>query len=190
MRRILFLILSALVGVAVALLAKRFTPHQSPSSSVPLRPDDRPALVRQIGDRNFADSPKIDLAKVPAETAEKTIPQPLWVVGYIIVGRRTNVVLSDGRTLTENDSSLQKLERNGAWVDGRKLFLRRPAAVGSASGFLAGGAAGGHFLNSGSSPEPEAKTSPAVGVPRPYQLDADGVYRIANGAKSPSETGH
>lgn len=47
----------------------------------------------------------------------------LWVVGYVVRGTRVNVLLSDGRTLTENDRELELLERNGAHVDGKKLFL-------------------------------------------------------------------
>lgn len=52
----------------------------------------------------------------------------VWVVGYAVRGRRLNVQLSDGRTLTEADD-LKRVERNFAEMhDGTRYYLRRPEA--------------------------------------------------------------
>src|SRR5262249_33294531 len=54
--------------------------------------------------------------------------QPATVRGDVVRGRQINGVLSDGRTLSERDAEVRRVDRNGAWVDGRKLFLSIPAS--------------------------------------------------------------
>jgi len=48
------------------------------------------------------------------------------VRGYVMRGARVNVILSDGRILTENDPELTMIGRNGVTVNGQKLFMARP----------------------------------------------------------------
>jgi len=52
--------------------------------------------------------------------------EQLSVRGYVVRGGRVNVVLSDGRTLTERDAEVSAIDRHSATVDGRKLYLVRP----------------------------------------------------------------
>lgn len=58
---------------------------------------------------------------------------PLWVRGYVSRGRLVQVLLTDGRTLTEIDASLTRLDRASAVVDGQRVYLRqvedRPSRV-------------------------------------------------------------
>lgn len=48
------------------------------------------------------------------------------MVGYAVKGARINVVLSDGRTLTEADPELERVERNSVTVRGVKYWLESP----------------------------------------------------------------
>lgn len=60
----------------------------------------------------------------PPPIAEDQRPaKPLTVRGYVTRGDKVNVVLSDGRTLTEGDRELQEVQRNGATVGGRKIWM-------------------------------------------------------------------
>lgn len=66
------------------------------------------------------------VAQVQTELGQKD----LWVTG--VVGRRVggnvlvNVMLSDGRTLTESDGTLARLDRTSVvLVDGRRLWMKR-----------------------------------------------------------------
>jgi len=64
---------------------------------------------------------------VSAITPGQPAGEPVRVVGYVKRGSRINVVLSDGRTLNETDKGLQSVDRNGATVDGVKIWMQRPA---------------------------------------------------------------
>lgn len=46
------------------------------------------------------------------------------VRGYVIRGGKINVQLSDGRTLTEGDKSLQQVDRASVVVDGQRLYFK------------------------------------------------------------------
>lgn len=50
--------------------------------------------------------------------------KPLFVSGYVSRNGRINVLLSDGRFLTENDPELVKVEKNCVWLSsGERLYL-------------------------------------------------------------------
>lgn len=61
----------------------------------------------------------------PATTAVAEAPA-VEVVGLVYRGGQVNVILSDGRTLIESDRELERVDRNGVFVSGRKLYLTRP----------------------------------------------------------------
>lgn len=58
----------------------------------------------------------------PAQRPLRRVPD-VWVRGYVARGDRINVVLSDGRTLTERDGGLQTVHRASAIVDGELLYM-------------------------------------------------------------------
>ena len=70
----------------------------------------------------------------PADLVTRVAPQMpangtagLFVKGWITRGGRVNVVLSDGRTLTEGDGMLVRVERNSVTLaDGSKLWMHAP----------------------------------------------------------------
>jgi hypothetical protein len=59
---------------------------------------------------------------------ETKIPDsPLYVTGYVKKQNRINVVLSDGRILTEKDSDILKIERNTVFLrSGERIFIGTP----------------------------------------------------------------
>lgn len=67
--------------------------------------------------------------------AESTLQADITVRGYVIRGRRLNVFLSDGRTLTEADESIKRIERNFVELKtGEKYWLVAPFAVPKSEG--------------------------------------------------------
>lgn len=59
--------------------------------------------------------------------AAKPLPDDdsvLWVRGYAVRGDKVNVFLSDGRVLTEDDSELERVRRNGVVISGQKIHMR------------------------------------------------------------------
>lgn len=72
-------------------------------------------------------------APLPAIVQPQSVAAPIVVTekqvtvrGYVARNGRVNVILSDGRTLTEQDKSLERIQRNGAMVDGKKLYMMTP----------------------------------------------------------------
>jgi hypothetical protein len=60
-----------------------------------------------------------------AAATPMTSTPAVWVTGYVVKGTRVNVSLSDGRTLTEEDGILAKVDRGGVTlVDGTRIPLR------------------------------------------------------------------
>jgi len=55
--------------------------------------------------------------------------EPVRVRGYVMRNGKINVVLSDGRVLTERDVELGAVDRNGAWVSGQKLWFVPPPRI-------------------------------------------------------------
>jgi len=68
--------------------------------------------------------PTLPVALAPG--AKVKAPEPVRVSGYVVLGRRVNVVLSDGRTLTELDPELKKIHRNAVFVGEEKFFMKQP----------------------------------------------------------------
>lgn len=49
------------------------------------------------------------------------------VRGYVLSGGKVNLILTDGRTLIEGDPGFESLQRNGAMVDGKKIYMLTPS---------------------------------------------------------------
>lgn len=59
----------------------------------------------------------------------------IWVTGYVARGRKINVTLSDGRTLTERDDNLARVERNFIELKtGERLWLKSPIPLSEGAG--------------------------------------------------------
>jgi len=57
--------------------------------------------------------------------ADQTPPKQIWVVGWVQKGDKINVVLSDGRTLTELDGMMQARQRNFVeFKTGERLWMQ------------------------------------------------------------------
>ena len=71
--------------------------------------------------------PAGDFAEAPAPVSRPSKGQrpaePLRVSGYVVRGAKVNVVLTDGRTFTEQDKELQRVARNSVTIDGQKYFM-------------------------------------------------------------------
>lgn len=64
--------------------------------------------------------------RLPPYRSEPVTEKTVWMTGSVVRGRRINVTLSDGRTLTESDD-LGRVERNFAELkDGTRFYLKRP----------------------------------------------------------------
>lgn len=63
----------------------------------------------------------------PSASSEQPNPprqQPVWVRGYTVAAGRINVLLSDGRTLTEESGELLRVTRQFVeTVDGQRFYL-------------------------------------------------------------------
>ncbi|MFT3869859.1 MAG: zonular occludens toxin domain-containing protein [Nibricoccus sp.] len=62
---------------------------------------------------------------LPSDIANRPLPQPVLVRGYLIRAGRVQVVLSDGRTVTDRDKELQRVDAAGTVVDGTRVYLER-----------------------------------------------------------------
>jgi len=92
-----------------------------------------------IGNQNVAlgapspsGRPPVDVGK----TSSVASADDLHVRGYIVLAGRVNILLSDGRTLTEGDGTVARIERNRVVLqDGTTLWLRKatPSALPAAS---------------------------------------------------------
>lgn len=96
---------------------------------------------------------------------------PPYPTGFVRMGRKVNVHMSDGTTRTERDDELTKIERNSVTLDGKKLFIRasRPPALPSPAP-----------LPQTAPNEPQAPVVAVAGTsPEPlgWVLGEDGVYR-------------
>jgi len=87
--------------------------------------------------KSAADETKAALEKVPSVSAPAVAPAvpvaqaaphvaaAVTVRGYVRRGNKVNVLLSDGRVLTENDAELSSIDRSGVIVAGKRLFMSR-----------------------------------------------------------------
>lgn len=69
---------------------------------------------------------KEQTAVVQDEPNHEEKPEKTFVRGYLTMGKRITVILTDGRVLTESSSSLRALWRHGALVDGQFVPLIQP----------------------------------------------------------------
>lgn len=137
MRRILALLMAALVGVAVAWPIRHFVVDRKPSYHVAPTPKDFQEGTKKIpfGVHSLSTaSPQPTVGNPPASAQlVPGDPERLHVVGYIVRGRRFNALLSDGRTVTERDGLVSRIERNGiAMKDGQWLPILRNIGAQSA----------------------------------------------------------
>lgn len=67
---------------------------------------------------------------VPSARSNESTPPPqkqVWVRGFVMKGNRINVILSDGRTLTEDDGTLSRIARNFVeTTDGERYWVGTP----------------------------------------------------------------
>lgn len=65
-----------------------------------------------------------DVIGRPDAPPQSFVDSGLWVDGYLVRGKTVNVILSDGRVLTEADPILERIDRNGVIVSGKKIYVR------------------------------------------------------------------
>lgn len=82
---------------------------RSPGASLPGATRSAPGAQSQVNGRGV----------VPAQDQ----PEP-WPTGYLRTSTRVIVQMSDGTWRGERDAELTRIERNGAWIDGKKQFYR------------------------------------------------------------------
>lgn len=124
MRSILLLVLSAILGVGVAAIAARFGPGRVQKTQiVDTREKGRKASTIADVSHN-ALQPNVANLPAPGVSPGQTAPE-IRVRGYVVRGGRVNVLLSDGRLLTERDD-IEDLTRNGVFYEGKKLYMVTP----------------------------------------------------------------
>lgn len=110
MRFFLRLLLGAVVGCGLGLLARRVFGSPSSAVSVQAAADEKPSPFSALA---------VDSSPEKSSESEEVYP-----VGYVTFRGRINVVMSDGTTRTERDSQLGVVERNSVMISGKKLFIR------------------------------------------------------------------
>ena len=98
----------------------------SVTGKLPVKTAQAPAAAKPIEKFAIADARPFAVPE-PGTTRPKPEADPVRVRGYVLSGGKVNLILSDGRTLIEGDESLERLQRNGATVDGKKLYMVTPA---------------------------------------------------------------
>lgn len=89
------------------------------------------AAVSRLPAEPFQRTPLAHPEPFPAES--RSDGPAVTVRGVARHGDRVNVVLSDGRTLTERDRELQRIDRNGVVVNGQKLYFAQPSPKAEAT---------------------------------------------------------
>lgn len=133
MRRFLLVPLAALIGVAFALVFRHFFPAKMVHSAPPIETPSRKAGGSMDG----------EAAQPTSRPAAHVEP---WPTGYVALGRRVTVQMSDGTTRIERVDSASRdarlgsrnrhgevtdIDRNAVVIDGEKKFLKpsaRPAS--------------------------------------------------------------
>lgn len=112
MRKFLSLLVAAVVGVGVAVAAKKLlgraekpgaAQQAAVASQRPTEPTARPSSASSASAQPVRKEDMPTLPPILHFAPDATPQQPLTLSGYVKVGRRINVLLSDGRTLTERD---------------------------------------------------------------------------------------
>lgn len=116
MHNVFRLIFAAVVGLLVAMLARKVTTgNWTPSPSVVVAQE--PALSSSVDDQKELPP---ELPEVPGTQKRSRDPklekvksaEQYWVIGYAVHRNRVNVTLSDGRTISEQDGTIKSIRRN------------------------------------------------------------------------------
>lgn len=59
----------------------------------------------------------------PGQLADTTPSPAVWVRGFLARGNKVQVLLTDGRMLTETSKELDRVDRNGATVSGQIIYM-------------------------------------------------------------------
>lgn len=169
MRRFIHLLLAAVLGSSLGILARRATTAPAPMEAVP--------EVREA--QKGLGAP----AALPGRVAVGHEEVPPYPTGYVALGRRVTVQFSDGTTRTEVDPELDEVHRNGVILSGRKLFFRPAPRAAATQGPAVSAAAS-------SSPEPSQGDTVSPYPPPPaepsssWQMHSDGVLRLTPSAQA------
>ena len=98
------------------------------------------------------------------------IEKPVRVRGYAARGRTVQVVLSDGRTLTEADEGLQRVDRAGIVWAGRRIFLDTPEHIRAPVA---------PTQQTGTEPKQDPSPPPSQSLGS-WRMDPDGVNRFVD----------
>jgi len=128
MRNLLLVFLASLVGVGVAVGAKRLfggPSTEKPESELGFLELKKPEKVSAShpGGQSAANLPQ---QSFPASYASDSNPEkPIYLRGYVVRSGRFNALLSDGRTVTEYDKTVASIERHGVkFKDGTFVGFR------------------------------------------------------------------
>lgn len=126
-RRIIVLVVASAIGAGLATVGKKYVfPPENPPAVAVAEKKSAPALERKVSESVGETERK---AVAPGDGVQSA---PLWISGYAVRERKINVVLSDGRILSEGDDSLGQVWRTHAIVDGVKVYRKpyqKPAAA-------------------------------------------------------------
>lgn len=164
------------------LLGKTVTKVMVAGKTPPVTAGSKPKIAPG-GDGLFRPAVVDRSLEIPKVERLKTTSEPIWVEGYVTSGGRINVILSDGRTLTETDPSLERIDRNGVVIDGQKIFMRRARSNSPLVAPALRGGLGGDVDNKEDHAE---KRNPDDGAQPSKPVDAGLVTQTAGGADKPA----
>lgn len=121
-------------GIGIALLMGAFLglPYLGSAFAKNTIQGTQQLVTKQTGisptgsDARAASASRSDVTAVNREA----VPPPVWVTGLVVRGDQVNVILSDGRTLTERGGDLARVERNYVeTTKGERYYMARPASA-------------------------------------------------------------
>lgn len=170
MKTVLAVLFAAVIGSVVAVAARGlFEPGQDVPEpvEVPAAAPVAPASTRP------AEVPPPSYAG-PGFVASPLPERPVWVDGVMMRGAKVWVYLSDGRVYREITEGLSRVDREGAVIDGHRMWMRptsRPRREDVVT-------------RSESATATRDAVAPVSGLPSAsagsWRLDADGVHRLAS----------
>jgi hypothetical protein len=120
MRFVLRLLIASALGLVVSYIGHRFRERNKPAPVV--------AVAKPTVPETGYTAPVAPQSA--REEREKKEPEKIWMTGFMWVGKRVNVTLSDGRVLTEKDGSIVRVERNFVeLITGERYWMRTPKSV-------------------------------------------------------------
>lgn len=69
-------------------------------------------------------APANPMTPPPAAMLSGKEEDPPYPTGFVIMGRKVTVQMSDGTTRTERDDEMTRIERNSVTISGQKMFIR------------------------------------------------------------------